>query len=382
MIRISADWLDDPRTQTLMALVKEAGGQALAVGGCVRNTILSEPVGDIDIATDLLPETIVKIAENAGHKAIPTGIAFGTVTVVIDGEPFEVTTFRRDVETDGRRAVVAFSRDLVEDAARRDFTMNALYVRADGTVIDPVGGLEDAQARRLRFVGQAEERIREDFLRSLRFFRFFAWYARDEDGFDAEAIAAIAANTEGLERLSAERIGHEVRRLLAAPDPVFAAAGMARTGVFLRVLPGADAALLGPLVHIEIETRTQPRWERRLVALGGQDPENNLRLSRREAQTLRDIRTSLEDGLSPAESAYRFGPGVALDSLLVSSSIAGALPEDFEGAIALGAGAVFPVSARDLPETLKGREIGDTLKSLESRWIASGFQLTRDELLS
>ncbi|MDP1577484.1 MAG: CCA tRNA nucleotidyltransferase, partial [Cypionkella sp.] len=168
-MKISDDWIGHPGTQALCKVLAQAGCQALFVGGCVRNSLLGVPVADIDIATNARPEIVSNLAETAGFRVVPTGIEHGTVTVIAQGLAHEVTTFRRDVETDGRRAVVAFSSDVVEDAARRDFTMNALYARADGSVLDPLGGLPDLIARRVRFVGEPQARIREDYLRILRF---------------------------------------------------------------------------------------------------------------------------------------------------------------------------------------------------------------------
>ena len=200
-------------------MLEQDGAQALFVGGCVRNTLLGAPVADIDIATDALPERVMDLSAKAGLKAVPTGIDHGTVTVVSEGVPHEITTFRRDVETDGRRAVVVFSKDVAEDAARRDFTMNALYATPDGEIVDPLNGLPDLEARRVRFIGTASHRIQEDHLRSLRFFRFHAWYGDPAGGMDAEALAAIAENLEGLSVLSRERIGAEMLKLLSAQIP-------------------------------------------------------------------------------------------------------------------------------------------------------------------
>ncbi|MEO0762949.1 MAG: CCA tRNA nucleotidyltransferase, partial [Pseudomonadota bacterium] len=249
-------------------------GRALAVGGAVRDGLMGRDVGDIDLATPLRPEAVVAALEAAGLKAIPTGIDHGTVTAVAEGAAFEITTFRADVETDGRRAVVRFAEDLAADAGRRDFTINALYATADGRVIDPLGGLPDLDARRLRFIGDPAERIREDYLRILRFFRFTAWL--DTDGIDAEGLAAAAAHAEGIERLARERVGHEMRRLLAAPDPAPAVAAMAACGVLMRCLPGAEPAGLAPLVHLEAAAGRAPDWRLRLAALGAPDAADHL----------------------------------------------------------------------------------------------------------
>ena len=229
-MRVSGDWIDTPATQAVCHAIEGAGHQALFVGGCVRNALLGRPVSDIDIATDADPHTVSDIAEKAGFKVAPTGIDHGTVTVIAQGIPHEVTTFRQDIETDGRRAVVAYSPHIEDDAARRDFTMNALYARRDGTVIDPLGGLPDLLARRLRFVGDADARIREDYLRILRFFRFHAIYGDPEGGIDAEGLAACARHAPAISGLSAERIGAEMRKLLAAEDPAPSVAAMERAG--------------------------------------------------------------------------------------------------------------------------------------------------------
>lgn len=213
-MRIAPPWLDAPAPRAVTAALNAAGWRAYYVGGCVRDAALGRTAADIDVATDARPEAVMAAARAAGLKAVPTGIGHGTVTLVHDGAPVEVTTFRRDVETDGRRAVVAFTDDLVEDARRRDFTMNALYATPEGEVVDPLGGLPDLRAGRLRFVGAPADRIAEDALRILRFFRFHAWYGDPRAGLDAEALAACAEAADKVDRLSRERVGAETARLL------------------------------------------------------------------------------------------------------------------------------------------------------------------------
>ena len=207
MTMLQADWVTSASARKVCGMLTDAGHRALFVGGCVRNELLGAAVADIDIATDARPERVMDLAGPAGLYTVPTGIGHGTVTVVADGQPFEVTTFRRDVETDGRRAVVAFTDSLKADARRRDFTMNALYAKPDGKILDPLGGIDDLRHRRVRFIENAEARIREDYLRILRFFRFNAWYGDPESGLDSEGLAACAALSEGLETLARERIG-------------------------------------------------------------------------------------------------------------------------------------------------------------------------------
>lgn len=269
-MKLPADvpWLNDAGALALCAALEGAGFQALFVGGCVRNAVLGVQASDIDIATDATPDQVQQVCKGAEFKSIPTGVDHGTLTVVIGGEPYEVTTFRNDVETDGRRAVVAFSTDVTEDARRRDFTMNALYARADGTLVDPLGGLPDALARRVVFIDDAAARIREDYLRILRFFRFSAWYADPAHGFDANALAAIADHLDGLAQLSAERVGAEMTKLLGAPDPAPAVAVMERVGVLPQVLTSAQARWLAPLIHAESMLDLSPDPMRRLAVLG------------------------------------------------------------------------------------------------------------------
>lgn len=382
-MKLHGDWLEASGTQAALAMLTGAGHQAYVVGGCVRNALLGQKVADIDIATDARPERVTELARAAGYDPVPTGIEHGTVTVVIDGAPHEVTTFRKDVETDGRRAVVAFADRIEDDARRRDFTLNALYATADGRLVDPLGGLADLRARRIRFIEDADKRIREDFLRILRFFRFLAWYGDPKAGPDAEALDACARLADGLDLLSKERIGMEMRKLLDAPDPAPAVALMAATGVLARILPGADPRCLAPLVHLETASAIAPRWQRRLRALGSSDWTGALRLSRSERRELGEIDHALVEEMSPGEAAYRFGPVIASDAVLIAAAASGKeLPGGWENAVATGVGARFPIRAADLLDRYgQGPELGAAVERLERAWIASGFALSRARLL-
>ena len=383
MRKITGRWLDRPATQTICDALQRDGATVLFVGGCVRNSLLSVPVGDIDIATDAKPETVMSLARAAGIKAVPTGIEHGTVTLVREGIAHEVTTFRRDVDTDGRHAVVAFSKKVEEDAARRDFTMNALYARPDGTVIDPIGGMPDLIAGRVRFIGSADERIREDYLRSLRYFRFHAWYGNQSAGMDSESLSSIGANLDGIDKVSRERVGHEMIKLLAAPDPTLAIAGMQATGLLAHVLPGASPRALQPLVHLEAELGIQTDPLRRLAALGGTDLGDALRLSRTQIAQVESLRDFAASATGAGELGYRLNSDMARDVLLLRCALLekpwnhGALRE-----VDKGASAEFPVSGRDLMPGLKDKALGARLAELETKWIESGFSLTREELLS
>lgn len=381
MTRLTADWLTVPATQAVCAALTKAGFQALFVGGCVRNSLLGAPVSDIDIATNAHPEQVMELARNAGLNAIPTGIEHGTITVIADRIPHEVTTFRRDVETDGRRAVVAFADTPAEDAHRRDFTMNALYATPQGEVIDPLGGLADLKARRLRFIDDAQARIREDYLRILRFFRFHAWYGDAQHGLDPEGLAACAANSAGIETLSGERLGAEMKKLLAACDPAPSVAAMEQSGVLNRVLPGATARNLPILVHVEDALSPDPI--RRLAVLGGEAVAQALKLSRAEARRLDLLREAIAAPSGPAELAYRHDAQTAQDIVLLRwASFETPPAPDWKAKIATGAAAQFPIKAADLMPDFTGPALGAQLRKLEQRWIASGFELTREQLLA
>ncbi|MCK8463305.1 CCA tRNA nucleotidyltransferase [Aliiroseovarius sp. S1339] len=381
MTRVTGDWINAPAAQSVCRAIEDAGHQVFFVGGCVRNDLLGVPISDLDLSTDALPDQVMQIATAAGMRAVPTGIDHGTVTVVVNGEGLEVTTFRKDVETDGRRAVVAFSDNLEDDAHRRDFTMNALYATPDGRIVDPLGGLDDLRARRVRFIDDAGDRIREDYLRTLRFFRFHAWYGDPAGGLDADGLAGISANLDGLETLSRERVGSEMLKLLAAPDPAASVAAMAQANVFAVVLPGADATSLPVLIHLE-EGRA-PDAIRRLAALGGEDVGERLRLSKRDRKRLDLLRQGMESVTQAGELAYRHGAPVAEDVTLLRAAQMG-VPMDIDAQreIEKGARATFPVKPADLLPAFTGPALGAELKRLEDLWVASGFELQRKDLLA
>lgn len=387
-------WMTEAR-RVMDALDAVRPGCARFVGGCVRNALLGEKVSDVDIATQLTPEQVDAAMKAAGVAVHPTGIEHGTLTVVADHRPFEVTTLRRDVETDGRRATVAFTEDWAEDAERRDFRMNALYVDRTGEVFDPTGGgLDDIAARRIVFVGDPETRIREDYLRILRFFRFFAWYGVGAP--DAAGLAACAKLRAGLDGISAERIWMETKKLLAAPRPLQSLDAMEASGVLAQLFPDAKGlGLLRKLVALEEGQGLAPDPMVRFLALFWKDADvvqrvaSRLKLSNDERHRLnwpaRDA-TKL-DGASPKDvraAIYRSGAQVVADRALLAWAESAdsswcevlALTRDWERP-------VLPVSGADLlaagMET--GPAIGEALRRAEDAWIASDFQLAREKLL-
>ena len=376
-------WLESQATRAVMRALEAAGGAGCArfVGGCVRNSLLGQQVDDIDIATRLRPEQTMAALKAAGLKAVPTGVEHGTVTGVSERRPYEITTLRRDVETDGRRAVVAFTEDWAEDAARRDFRLNALYADAAGTVFDPTGGgLEDAAAGRIVFVGEAETRIREDYLRILRFFRFYAWYGRGEP--DSVGLAACAALKGGMAQLSAERVSKEVLKLLAASDPRAAVRAMAETGVLAQVLPQAQ-----PLALFEAMCDLTDDPVMRLSALlpadaaGVTELAGGLRLSNavrdRLAAAVAD-RPAVWPTMSDAEARaaiYRLGRRTFEDRLMRAQAAGGGDGARLRALTADWTPPKMPVGGRDLARLglRPGPETGRVLKAFEDGWVADDF---------
>lgn len=365
-MKVSGDWIKAPGTQTVFARLADFA--TYAVGGCVRNDLLGLAASDVDIATSATPAQVMDAC--AGLKIVPTGIEHGTLTVIADGIPHEITTFRRDVATDGRHATVAFGTDVAQDAARRDFTMNALYADATGAITDPLGGLPDLRARHVRFIGAPEARLREDYLRILRFFRFTAWYGAD---LDAEGLAACAALGDGLDGLSRERVGHEMRKLLAAPDPAPAVAAMAQAGLLARVLPGADPRALAPLIHLEATLD----WTLRLAALGG-DP-SGLRLSKSETKRLARLRDAATSGQTSFALGFEMGAEDAIHALTLRAALLEQLLDTED--VARGAAATFPLKPADLAPR-SGPQLGQALATARARWLASGGTLDARALLN
>lgn len=375
MTTLKADWLNGPAKQ-VCAMLEGAGYEAWFVGGCVRNALIGAPVSDLDLSTNARPNAVMELANAAGLKVVPTGIEHGTITVVVNKVPFEITTFRRDVEADGRRAVVAFADTMIEDARRRDFTMNALYCDINGVIADPLGGLPDLQARHVRFIEDADQRIKEDYLRILRFFRFHAWYGDVEGGIDVDGLAACAENIDGLAGLSRERVTSELLKLLSAPDPAPAVASMGAAGVLSQILAGAAPQVLSVLVHVEGQADLAPDPIRRLVALGGM--RDSLRLT--NAQEKRIERLTGDDGL-PA-LAFEHGAEIAIDRAAIEAASLGQeiIPETLEN-ISFAAKQTFPITAADLMPKLQGAALGKALQRAKADWIASGFQLTKADLI-
>lgn len=371
MILPDAEWRRRPGLDRLVAAL----GDARFVGGSVRDTLLGLPVADIDVATPLAPESVIERLRAAGIRVVPTGLAHGTVTAVLDGGPVEVTTLRHDVATDGRHATVAFTDDWRADAARRDFTMNALYADpANGTIFDFFGGIDDLFSRQVRFIGDPLRRIAEDHLRILRFFRFLARFG---DAPDADALAACTARARDLMALSRERIADELTKLLVARDAPRVVRLMVDHGIFAPVLPEIDddgAARLDTLAAAEAQAGIATSAIRRLAAL--LPPSDAIatsvgaRLKLSNANRKRLAAAARPLAIADArEAAYRLGREGAVDALLLAGRVAdaAAIAEWDVPRLPLGGGALV---ARGLA---KGPDVARALHAVEDRWIAEGF---------
>jgi poly(A) polymerase len=402
-------WFKDMGLQRVLALLNSDGGEARIVGGAVRNSLMGLPVSDMDIATTLPPEAVVQRAGQAGLKCVPTGLKHGTVTLVVDGKPFEVTTLRRDLETDGRHARVEFTDDWKADAERRDLTINALYADKDGLVHDYVGGLQDIETATIRFIGSAAQRIEEDHLRILRFFRFFAFYGRGRP--DADGLKASAAARKSVAFLSAERVWAELRKLLSAEDPFRALLWMRTAGVLTEVLPetekwGIDA--IPALIRAEGKFDWNADPMLRLAAIVPPVAErlkamaDRLKMSGTERKYLQqfsefpDVPETLSDRQF-RRMLYEQGRDGAVARLRLSvASWVGKGDDDIEALRRLGflrkllAAAetwekpTFPVKGADLIEMgfQPGPDVGSALSQLEERWIESDFEKSRADLIA
>ena len=394
-------WMTLPATRAVIAALEAQGGPGCArfVGGCVRNAVLGREVDDIDIATTLTPDEATSALQTKGLRVAPTGVEHGTVTAISEHRPYEITTLRRDVSTDGRRAVVAFSTDWAEDAMRRDFRLNALYLDPEGRLYDPTGeGLADAHAGRIVFVGDAMVRIREDYLRILRFFRFLAWFGQGEP--DAAAVEACRALKETLSGRSAERTQKELLKLLAAPDPRRAVKLMASTGVLAAVLPLVkELGRFEAVVEIE-RALGENDAELRLAALVPQDPKTaeltaeRLRLSNAQRERIAaavGAEPRLVAWMSPRQlrrAVYRLGRRTLFDrvKLAWAGSHRPAAAPQWRGLLTLAEGwerPEFPVGGEDAKAAgvPAGPLIGQVLREVEDWWIDEDFPPQRELVL-
>lgn len=394
------DWLSD---QDNLAVIEALGrDQARFVGGCIRNSLLGAPVADIDIATTLEPDAVIAALKAAKIRHVPTGLAYGTITAVRSGRPIEITTLRRDVSTDGRRATVAYTNDWAQDAQRRDLTINALYCDADGQVYDPTGqGLADLEARKFRFVGDAAVRVQEDYLRILRYFRFFAWYGADAK-MDKAALQACRENRKGMTGLSAERVWSEIKRILSAPNPSRALHIMLSNEILEQLLPEAsNVEGLDLLIKLEQREAIKPDPLLRLMAMSARNPlpmallTRRLKMSNAEKARLRGWADDITpfDPMAPERdkraAIYKTGKQLAMDRCRIRAA---GEPDVLMSArwmslvdLAMGwTPPQFPLTGKDLiaAGVKKGPAMGKRMDALKALWIRSGFTADKTRLLA
>ena len=379
-----ARWRSDPTVKAVLDGMQKIDKKVYFVGGCVRNELLGQGVAetDIDFATTAEPDDVIALAEAKGWDFQTAGKLFGTVMVIVDGTSFDVTTFRKDINTDGRHAVVKFSDDIAEDAKRRDFTMNALYVGRDGILVDPLDGRHDLRNGIVRFIGNANERIREDHLRMLRYFRMHAHYSKDKAMFDNAALEAIKSFAERVVELSRERIGKEIRRLLEADDPSRCLLKMEEVGLLEEVLPGSSTDAVGRLAKIQSERGVKASPSAWLALMQPRDAAEKLRLSRAEEKKIEQISRCSALNETPAALANRHGADIAIDIVMTRAAIRNEfLESDVFETIKRAAKAVFPIAAEDLMPEFAGPNLGAELERLRSRWVESDFRMGRSDLL-
>jgi poly(A) polymerase len=387
--------LQRPDVVRLLAALNTNGEEARIVGGAVRDALMGRPVGDIDIATTVLPADVIAMTAREGWKVVPTGIEHGTVTIVINSTPYEVTTLRRDVATDGRRAVVAFTRDFREDAFRRDFTINALSMAIDGTILDYATGIADAQAGLVRFMGDAETRIREDYLRILRFFRFHASHGSGEP--DKAGCTACGLLKAGMAQLSRERIRQELLKLLMAPGAVGAVRGMEQLGIAAMLTPGLawDIDSLVHLVRIETELGDASDAILRLAALasGAADEQEILKLSNHEKARILAANAYADEAAQESLTVtairslvFRAGAETFGDALLLGAARARLSAADVQSRLDAAAPVlanppVNPFRSADLAALgiAPGPRMGRILKVATKLWLSEGLPVDQAE---
>lgn len=376
-------WLRNPSAQKLSKLYKSFGYQVLFVGGCVRNTILKMPVTDIDLATDAQPEEIIKIAKENNIRFVPTGLAHGTITLIIDNKNYQITTFRTDFDHDGRYAKVEFTESLLLDASRRDLTINALYCNHVGEVIDQLNGLDDIKKQKIKFIGNPNERIKEDNLRILRFFRFQAIYGNKNLEIDSIALEACHNHKSKLAALSKERITSELRKILSAPNPLEVIIKMNETGVLNELFQNVSIDSLEAYLKTEEKFKININWLGRLLSLQVTQEEESLKLTRCEFKFLKQTKSAIENQIHVLEFSYYNGvENGKIYSILQNFRHNIILSKNLLNQINSLATKKFPITAKDLMPEIRGKKLGEALRSLEDRWIKSNFTLSKKDLLA
>ncbi len=371
--------LNDSSRQIFEVFAKE-NLDCFLVGGAVRNYYLNSKVSDLDFAVECPPDKTIEVLEKHGVSYAPTGLSHGTLTAIIDGVGYEITSFRKDIKNDGRRAVTEYGGTLLEDAQRRDFTINALYMDCDMNLIDPLKVKSDLDNCILRFVGNSENRVKEDYLRILRFFRFLAQYDLEPDD---DAIKACEQYQKGLENISAERIGAEMRKVLAGPFALIALQIADETDILPKVLPDFDDDVYGKWQVYLFRNHLPRDWRVELVMASGFIPRDEWRLSNQETAAIKDFREIIENQKPPMRLGEEYGEEMGLWGAHFRAFFHDRdLQADEIMDVKKGAKLEFPLNGQDMKSLgYQGKEIGKALSDAKEKWRASSYELDKDDLL-
>ena len=379
-------WLKSKSVRYIWRLLSKSGAQVYFVGGCVRDSATGRQIKDIDIATDALPSRVVDLAQSEGLKVIKSGYSHGSVSIIVKKKCFEITTFRSDLISDGRYSKVRFSSNILEDAKRRDFTMNALYMTIDGKILDPIGGWEDLVKGNVRFIGKPEQRIEEDYLRVLRYFRFLANYGKNINPPEHEITNAFSNALLGLRRLTKERVWTEVKKILLAKNPYFSMKVMDDCGVLMEVLPSANIENLKQFLKIEEKLKLKLNVVNRLVALSIHHAliwARALPLRKSERYWLSQLLINFQDSSPLRVKGYKYEINVVIAALAIEkSNMGGRLIKRELEEIKFGSSKCFPVNISDLLKFFSpSKELGMELERLKDIWFVSNLEYDREYLL-
>ena len=382
-MQINSEWIKNKVTQNILKIFEGADHNAYLVGGCIRNSILNIPVTDIDISTDATPQQTVDLFNRENFKVAPTGFSHGTVTVISEGIPYQITTMRSDQNTDGRHADVVFSDDIKKDAERRDFTINALYADSTGKIINPIGGLEDFNPLAIKFIGDPNNRIQEDYLRILRFFRFHAQFSELVTQFDKVALDAIKKNQDGLKKLSKERIWSELKKILSTSNPARSLYKMSQLGILEIILENKNVHNLKRFNLIEKKMGLEPEPIRRLVAITENTDDTFLNLSRKEAKKFSLLKGLLKKKYDPAELVYQFNREIAQSVLAIYTFYKGEKLR-LSDIKKIEKACLFPcpITGAQISKYMDGPAVGIKIKEAQRAWIKSNFKSDEAKILS
>lgn len=379
---LEADWLSHPSIHFLSTVFQKSGYEILFVGGCIRNTILKKQVNDVDIATAATPEEIIKICKKNNIKSIPTGIKHGTITIIIDEKTYQITTFRIDEKNYGRHANVKFTDSLELDASRRDLTINALYCNVDGKIIDPLKAFGDLRLGIIRFIGDPNKRILEDHLRILRFFRFYALYGDKKKSLNLAALEACEKHQNKLKKISKERVTLEIKKLLAASNPISTVKKMDKIKILNQIIGNCEIGPFIKYIDFEQKYKIEISWLGRLLSLQNNADYKMILLTKKENRIITKLNEAILLNVDPIEFSYYNGVELGLIySLLQNSFEKLELNESLINQISSITKNLFPIKTSDLGPKYHGKEIGNKLNELEFKWIKSKFKLSKAQLL-